>query len=503
MPPHTRTRTGCWTCREAGYKCDEKKPHCERCTRLKIPCKGYAPKLKWRNTSGPPKRPRNGRSTSIEDQYATSPKSVTSVSSAPATMKSQNANSPQEWIYEVTLPLASMPNSIPDLPARDKRLLHYWNEKLSSLISVATRRSSPGPFRLHLTSLLYHPGSLRSTILSMSANHLALASNDKSLKIDAYRHQQDAIRSLQNLIQAQVESSLEPALATVLMMQVSARLLGDEGAEPQVANHLIGAKAMISKRGGLAAWRSSPTAQFLLDLFAYHDILSSVSRGERPLIEHSEEFTAIEGVVDMHGIAKVLRLVARISHMQASAKSPVPDRSDDAPCFSRLQTEGLLIQKALEDLEFSDATLSIENADDLSDIRHTAEAYRHAAFIYLYRVWLGFGAPNPTTLHHVQKSIAYILSVDISSPLVSSHIWPLWTAGCEAVDPEQRQYVRERFYNMYRTRMFSGLKRIVRDIEEVWSYKDTENLVSGLDGMAKVDCIQVILKRRGREVDLA
>jgi hypothetical protein len=43
----------------------------------------------------------------------------------------------------------------------------------------------------------------------------------------------------------------------------------------------------------------------------------------------------------------------------------------------------------------------------------------------------------------------------------------------------------------------------MRDIEHVWEAKDMEQQTKGQAGMAKVDCIQVILKRRGREVELA
>ncbi|KDN66168.1 hypothetical protein CSUB01_04709 [Colletotrichum sublineola] len=56
--PHTRSRTGCLTCRDEGYKCDEGKPHCGRCTRLGKTCKGYGlrdyeekkPEIQKRNT---------------------------------------------------------------------------------------------------------------------------------------------------------------------------------------------------------------------------------------------------------------------------------------------------------------------------------------------------------------------------------------------------------------------------------------------------------------------
>lgn len=43
----TRVRTGCWTCRRRGYKCDEGKPECNNCLNRKVPCEGYALRLKW------------------------------------------------------------------------------------------------------------------------------------------------------------------------------------------------------------------------------------------------------------------------------------------------------------------------------------------------------------------------------------------------------------------------------------------------------------------------
>ncbi|ANB16014.1 hypothetical protein AWJ20_3665 [Sugiyamaella lignohabitans] len=42
-----RHRTGCWTCRKRGYKCDEGKPECQNCLRMKISCEGYGIRLKW------------------------------------------------------------------------------------------------------------------------------------------------------------------------------------------------------------------------------------------------------------------------------------------------------------------------------------------------------------------------------------------------------------------------------------------------------------------------
>lgn len=343
--------------------------------------------------------------------------------------------------------------------------------------------------------MVHDSAALRSTVLSMAANHLALSSNDPSLRVQAYRHQQDAIHELQDIIQDPDQSATEPALATVLMMQVSARLFGDDD-DASVANHLAGAKAMIMRRGSGKTWPDSSSTRFLLSLFAYHDILSSVSRGSRPLADHENNFTAVEGEPEMENIAKVLLAVARISQLQHMIKGRRKNPAD-AALSEEENAMGRDIQQSLLALE-----LPI-GFGEVTDITCTAEAYRHAAFIYLYRTWLDIGAPNPISMDHVQRCLLYIQQVDVTSPLTSAHIWPLFTAGCEAIDITQRQFVRGRFEEMYTSKRFPSLRRVMRDIEDVWGAKDMEEQTKGQDGMAKVDCIQVILKRRGREVDLA
>ncbi|KAG9197988.1 hypothetical protein G6514_000635 [Epicoccum nigrum] len=498
---HKRTRTGCWTCREAGYKCDEQKPFCQRCTRLKITCKGYGVRLKWQDVPAGivAKKPRATRKKKLtgSETMSTPASIISEFSTSPSTAASSD-------LVHSPMSMGSVPRTPaygtslgPDLSPSDRRLLHYWIEQLSSLISVAPRDGKPTPFQIHLTSMAYDSAALRSTVLSMAANHLALQTSEPSLRLQAYRHQRDAIHLLQNLIQDPQQAHSESALATVLMMQVSARLFGEDD-EASVVNHLMGAKAMIARRA-VPDWLSSSSARFLLSLFAYHDILSSISRGHRPLFDHAAEFEAVEGAENMRCIAKVLLVVARTSQLQHAIKirraggAELTLTEEEDAAGRQLQRELLLMQVDTQRHGWS--------GDE--DISYTAEAYRHAAFIYLYRTWLGVGAPNPISAEHIHHCLAYIARTPITSPLTSSHVWPLFSAGCEAIDPRQRQFVRERFQSMYAAKLFPSWRRVMRDVEEVWSAKDDEERREGGDGMARVDCIQVILRQRGREVDLA
>lgn len=362
------------------------------------------------------------------------------------------------------------------------------------MISVAPRNGKPTPFQLHLTSMAYDSAALRSTVLSMAANHLALQTSEPSLRLQAYRHQRDAIHQLQNLIQDPQQASSDSALATVLMMQVSARLFGDDD-EASVANHLMGAQAMISRRAA-PDWLGSSSARFLLSLFAYHDILSSVSRGHRPLFDHDAQFDAVEGAEDMRCVAKVLLVVARTSQLQHAIKTRRAGGAEHA-LTEEEDAVGRGLQEELLQMQFA----APRHEDE--DVRYTAEAYRHAAFIYLYRTWLGVGAPNPISAEHITHCLSFLSQVDVKSPLTSSHAWPLFSAGCEAIDPQQRQFVRERFRAMYEAKLFPSWRRVGRDVEVVWEAKDGERRRRGGEGMERVDCIQVLLGRGGREVDLA
>lgn len=479
------------------------KPFCGRCTRLNIICRGYGVKLKWQDDAAntlakPPRKSRKKKA--IDDDQALSPASNISFESIQSAVTSPDVlfSSPDSAKSMPALPINSPVLSYGISPT-DRWLLNYWGKQLSKLLSVSPQNGIATPFQRHLTAMAYESPALRSTILSMAANHLAFASNDASLHLQGYRHQRDAIQELQKMIQDPVKMDTEPALATVMMMQVSARLFGDED-EGNIANHLTGAKAMITGRSG-GSWLVTSSARFLLSLFAYHDILSSVSRGSQPLLDHEMDFVAIEGEIQLESIAKVLVVVAKISQLQHAIKTRRA-LSPTSPALSEDEnTTGQHIQQILLAMEF--VACKRGDSEERIDISLTAEAYRHAAFIYLYRTWLDIGAPNPISMEHINQCLTQLQRVDIHSPLTSAHMWPLFTAGCEAIDSTQRQFVRDRFEKLYAVKHFPSLKRVMRDIEHVWAAKDMEQQMKGQDGMAKVDCIQVILKRRGREVDLA
>ncbi|KAI5865215.1 fungal-specific transcription factor domain-containing protein [Durotheca rogersii] len=461
MPPFSRTRTGCFTCREDGYKCDEQKPFCGRCIRLHKVCKGYGVRLKWQTPQGPTKskasRARRQGAPCLNSNHPN--KKV--VATAPSSIGFESA---KPMIVIRPDPSCIVPS---DVNPVTRYLLNHWSATLATMVSMTP--TPRNPFLVHLTPMMAHSVALRFVLCSIAACHLAILKPDDSLHTLATRYQLSAVSSLRQSI---MTDTPELSLAAILMLQVSDRLFTmDSGVD-----HLSGAKAIIS-RSGARVWKS-PSASFLLGLYSYHDILTSVSRDASPVFEFDGRFP-IEGMESMMELTSILQIVGRISRMR--------DRDRE-----ELDAQGHAIEFTLNALDNFEETKG--------DAGHTVQAYKHAAFIYLHRVWHNQGAPHPSTLKQARTCLGHLGLVPVNSSLVSAQVWPLWTAGCESIDDDQRQFVRDRIDAMYEARHLPSLRRIKQDIEEVWRIKDERRNLIGVDN---VDCIKAILQNRQREADIA
>ncbi|OHE92500.1 hypothetical protein CORC01_12218 [Colletotrichum orchidophilum] len=464
MPPHTRSRTGCLTCRDEGYKCDEAKPHCGRCVRLGKTCKGYGLRVRWKSAEDPTDGGRITKKRSSKfkgsagSRKATSPLTDEHVAT-PSSMTVTSTSNPDGLIFRNPSYLS------PDISPMNRYLLHHWNESLAKVISMAS--GVRNPFLVHLTPMMPRSTALLFAISSMAAGHLAILRNDCSLKALSSHHMLVALTSLRESIQTE---NPELSLATILMLQISDRLFNTDS---QI-DHLAGAKAVIMHAGGPATWNTT-SAQFLLSLCFYHDVMSSISRASSPLLSMTN-VAPLEGLQSLAKLTSVVSLVSTISKMQG--------QGGDAH-----QKRGFSIKRSLEQVSFS-------NEGD-SDIEHTIQAYKHAAIVYLYRVWDDGGSSMKP--YYAEQCIYHLLKVPITSSFVSAHAWPLWTGGCESVETHLRQMVLVRIRAMYQNRRLPSLQRVQEDMEQVWQVKDAQRLQFGTEN---VDCCKMILHTRHREADL-
>ncbi|KAK8200968.1 hypothetical protein M8818_006288 [Zalaria obscura] len=462
--PSKRTRSGCWTCRDAGYKCDEGKPICGRCLRLNIDCKGYGLRLKWR------------------EYDAQAPKTT-----KPRTRRSSASSSAASTATDLPSPILvhTPPTTVtffPGTPGIDNDLLRHWVLDVSPLLCVGASKGH-NPFQTHLTAMAFQHEPLRHTLSYMAATHLAALSNQAIWTDLASKHQRAAISLLRRALCDPTELGSDATLATTLMMQVCARFTGDE--EP-TTNHLIGAKGMILSRGGPAT-TSSSCFRFLYDLFAYHDILFSITRGVQPYLKYDGLSSSDMGML-VGCTSDILQLVAEISCLHTWKKSASADTYSMPQAFL---DSGLDLKRKLQLWTPSDAN---------TESALSGEAYRHAAFIYLYRVLYNIGCPHPTTLMHVKLCLDSLRRIASTSSFAAAHVWPLFTAGCEAIAAEDRNFVRRRLEEMFERRKMPSLRRVLDAIEQVWVGKDAEAR-RGVHMMAGLDCIALI-RSSGKVVEV-
>lgn len=529
-----RCRSGCWTCREAGYKCDEAKPFCGRCVRLKRPCQGYGLRLRWRHHKDPsgredlgfqhddnrreaakPAADSNEAQSAIisppTDNAATTPNHSTSdgwmsdgwMSDGifspygrdpytllnPTSIQSQHGDNSRRnglknqqfdnmreraWLRGVSiLPEPSYWTLYFSLD--DYHLFHHFITVVSSFISI---KPIGNPFQRHFTSMALQKGPLQSAILSVAASHLAAILPYKDTEVAARKHHRIAIQSLSMALKHPAGRFSDAILATVLMLQVRRQFIGsvDEADEC----HLSAARELIHLRKRLPVAPSTPCFQFLLSLFSYHDTLGSIAHARAPFIlDHEHRYSSTMAPL-FDSAFDILHVVSDISSLQ-SMKSGAMNASNEE-VRSLIQ----IIEHELETWRLPD------DAAENIDLANTATAYHAAASIYLFRVAYNIGSPHPRTLHRVRLCLDAIANVPITSSLVSMHVWPLFTGGCEAIDPQDRLFAVQRLKEMYTVRRISSLIRVREAMETVWTCKDLQGGDSRPDLMVKLGCLEAL-----------
>lgn len=356
----------------------------------------------------------------------------------------------------------------------DYHLFYHFTTAVSSLISI---KPTDNPFQKHFTSMALQKGPLQSAILSVAASHLVAISPRKDIEIAARKHHRIAIQSLSMALKTSTERFSDAILATVLMLQVRRQFMDsvEEGDEC----HLSAARELIRLRKGLP---TVPTScfQFLLSLFSYHDILGSIAHARPPFILDNEYLCSNTMAPLFDSAFDILHIASDISSLQSMKSGAIATSNEE------IQSLIQVFEHKLETWQLPD------DAAENIDLANTAIAYHAAASIYLFRVAYNIGSPHPRTLHRVRLCLDALAKVPITSPLVSMHVWPLFTGGCEAIDPQDRLFAIQRLKDMYSIRRIPSLIRVREAMETVWKCKDLQGGDSRPDLMVKLGCLEAL-----------
>ncbi|KAK6222406.1 C6 zinc finger domain protein [Colletotrichum tabaci] len=249
-----RSRNGCWTCRTKKVKCDEQRPNCHRCMRLRLLC-DYAPRFKL------PKRGKARKDRSVSSQLV-----MPSASSDMSAERGGGGDSSPSWLptwaHAVTYLSQSKSLSLfsPEAPAMGACSLD-----LSSADHEAIRYFRTSFARLNHTK---NPDFSLYTIMFDIAQtdpmvmHVVLALGGRELEFrrnkdteesrgpkTPLQHYSSALRMMADAIGGEdnVQLDLDAVCTALYLMLLYEQKYGD-GKCRGFSNHLVGASLILQHR---------------------------------------------------------------------------------------------------------------------------------------------------------------------------------------------------------------------------------------------------------------
>lgn len=115
----------------------------------------------------------------------------------------------------------------------------------------------------------------------------------------------------------------------------------------------------------------------------------------------------------------------------------------------------------------------------LHSIWHNALAYRHSAFVYLYRSVHGYRRSHRAVQEHTHRSLLHCAATVKHEGPMGALLWPLFVAACEAVTENDRGLAEQAFEKVKKRQGMRNIERAWEIVREVWERADGVESVAG------------------------
>jgi Fungal specific transcription factor domain len=131
----------------------------------------------------------------------------------------------------------------------------------------------------------------------------------------------------------------------------------------------------------------------------------------------------------------------------------------------------------------------------LQSIMNNALAYRHSAFVYLYRSIYGCSRRHAIVQRHAHVSLTHCVATVAHAGPMGALLWPLFVAACEAVSLGDRDLARQAFVAIDRRQGMTNIERAWLIVQEVWKRADLMEQMTGSAGSNDKDLAPPSRKR--------
>ncbi|KAJ2975571.1 hypothetical protein NUW58_g8312 [Xylaria curta] len=383
-------------------------------------------------------------------------------------------------------------------PNRRALVDHFCNV-LSHLIVF--REESGNPFQQLVLPLSHNSSPVMNAIYALASAHLeyrGVENPEKSL----YFHNQ-AIQGLSRVIENQVKVNKNELLAAIMLL-VYYEVLVQRGRTNIINGHLKGAFAIMCLNQDIL----TPVGLFLERAFGFYDVITALSLGTPPLSTapsaggllpvpplDAPPASPLTNVDTLLGMATTLwPIMHRLSNLLFTKKElEEAQRMRQVSKMAVLRTEFETTSQAIEaalaqwkpclppNIAIQDDVLVLKGAGGeeipemarLQSILHNALAYRHSAFVYLYRTIYGYSPKHELVQQHSHAALHHCVETTAARGPMSALLWPLFAAACEAIAPEDRELAKKAFSEIEQRQGMTNIQEAWGIIQEVWRRLDS------------------------------
>ncbi|KAK1452000.1 C6 zinc finger protein [Colletotrichum melonis] len=426
-----------------------------------------------------------------------------------------NGTMPRVWYYGQPIPIW-IPRSIEPIPAKrlrenpmnilpsnlivsshelmSKRQHHFLNHTARVLVPYDDPQSNP--FRTILPQMAVGNDHLLSLLLAYSAAHRSRLLGKKEPQMRIAIWVQDIFPALRQALNDRDKIISNTSLATAIML-ASLEIISPTafGFDIPWQRHLNLARTLMWRRladlrrtaeNGL---REDSACAFLWSWFAYLDVLGSLSGGGVPdpdssrfwLLEYTvhnpgdsqDEIDCVMGFTTrcVQILAQIAELARRCDEQRfaLSGSSPQLAWYPNAACVERAQ---LLEQELFNSMAQpscpcrhittintqsqnlgQDTGVKIEGRDNRGEIVQLNEAFHWAGLVHLHRRILGKPPSHEDVQGPVGRIVACLEGIAPGGSAETGFLFPMFTAGCHALERLQRSQILERFRSVERNGM--------------------------------------------------
>lgn len=326
------------------------------------------------------------------------------------------------------------------------------------------------PWRTLIWPLTRECPALYHAIVSMTSFHQS--KDIPILRIQGIDHMRSAVHAL---AEGLPNMRVDAAISTTLVLAFA------ESWDQHIStgiNHIKGAKVLINQ--ALMQHRLTPMKgeewtrlKFLCNAWIYMDVLARLTSTDKDQtydVDTVQESIYGTGETDttvdpLMGCAHTLfPIIGRVANLVRKVRRS----NSNGPTII---SQAMQLKSQLEDWV---PPSFIEDPEDESTSPHdtikTAIAYQNATLLYLHQAVPEIPSQSSSAL--AKKVLCDLATVDPRSRSIIVHIYPLMAAGCEATNPEEREWVKARWELMSSRMKLGIIERCLEVTKEVWSRRD-------------------------------